>query len=390
MRRLLALVLGGMALAGGILIHRPDREGRLRQLQIGLNELSWLPASLGLLAVLLAILGSPWLWLPLLLGGAGTLLSLKPFIDHRAAAEDMASAMRMGLGRDYESRIPSAVRLRLLDTVWSLPNALGARERSTRVGIWRDLEYACPDGHPLLLDVYEPSLPPLVGDRYAAVIVLHPGGWREGDRGGWFEASNRLLAQQGYKVFDVQYRLSNRVKWPAQLHDVQSAIRWVKAHADQYRIDPNRVALLGRSAGGHLALMAAMRAEADTQVQAVVSIYGPLNMKWPDLEPDSAIIDLVGGRYPEKADAYTDANPLDWVRDDLPPLLLVEAMQDTLVPYVHGDLMLKRLLATNTRYVFLRVPWARHGFDALSFGLGAQLIQYHLDRFLAWSFYREG
>ena len=97
----------------------------------------------------------------------------------------------------------------------------------------------------------------------------------------------------------------------------------------------------------------------------------------------------MGGRYEDMPERYTDATPIDWVRDNLPPLLIIEAKNDTIVPNHHGDKITKRLAVTNTPYVHIRLPWARHGFDAVTFGLGAQLAQYHMDRFLACTFFTE-
>jgi acetyl esterase/lipase len=222
-------------------------------------------------------------------------------------------------------------------------------------------------------------------EKSPAIIVIHGGGWRNGEPGGWFAAHNRYFASQGYTVFDVEYRLSGVAKWPAQLEDVQAAIEWVKSHAEDYQIDPQRIGILGRSAGAHLALMAAYCGQ-DT-IRSVVSIYGPTELRWPDLEADSAIKALIGGTFEELPQAYENATPLNFVRDGLPPTLIIEGGMDTIVPYHHGDALVGRLSLTDTPFVLLRVPWSRHGFDAVLSGLGTQLTYYYLDRFLAWSLY---
>jgi acetyl esterase/lipase len=231
---------------------------------------------------------------------------------------------------------------------------------------------------------------PARGSRYPALITIHPGGWRDGDKGSWFEPRHRRLAAQGYVVFDIQYRLSGVAKWPAQLEDVKSAVRWVRQHAESYRVDQERIGLLGRSAGAQLAVMAAAHPDADTVVQAAVGLYGPMNMQWDYETMDEAIPALMGGLRRDMPEAYTAACPNDQVHAGMPPLLVVEGRRDAIVPPAyHGDPLAARMAFLDAVFVLLRIPWSRHGFDGVPFGLGAQVTDYHIDRFLAWSLYGE-
>lgn len=389
MLNLLSTTFGLLSAAVGVFIHTPDEDTPLRPFQIAFNELSWVSMLLGGLAVLLGVFGGKRTRLGIFSGLIGAALSASPFMQRRAAATDMESAMKAGFGRYYDRHIPSPMMQRMAQTTWSLPNALGARERELQARLWRDVVFAAPDGEPLKLDVYQPLIAPAVSDKYPAIIVLHGGGWRNGDKDDWFVPNNRYLASQGYVVFDAQYRLSRTAKWPACFDDVKQVIRWVKECADEYRVDPERIAIVGRSAGAHLALMAAYAPDVDTHIQAVVSVYGPTTLQFVDLPPQSPIVELMGGTYEQLPDAYDAASPVTYAADDLPPTLLLEGMMDTLVPNTHGDALVNRLSITNTPFALLRVPWGRHGFDAVTFGLGAQLTQYYIDRFLAWSLYRE-
>ncbi|MFN8373265.1 MAG: alpha/beta hydrolase [Anaerolineae bacterium] len=195
--------------------------------------------------------------------------------------------------------------------------------------------------------------------------------------------------------------MSPEAIWNAQLQDVQCAVAWVRANAEQYRVDTTRIALMGRSAGAHLALEAAYRpndatvdlaacgmAGVDTSVSAVVAFYPPTDLRMWDSTPEGALAALLGGLPADMPDVYADASPTEFVRDDLPPTLLLQGYMDDLVVPAHVELLHNLLLATNTPVVVLRVPWARHGFDFLIGGLGAQMVEYDIDRFLAWSFYR--
>ncbi len=389
MRRFITTTFGLFSAAAGLLLIKKDDNEALRPAQIAVNELSWFPALLGAIAVVWAVIGKPRLWLGLLTGAVGTALSLKPYMEYRATLDDAASAMRVGLGKNYEARIPADVQNRLLAAPLTLSNSFGHYVRETRARVWRDITYATPQGIPLKLDVYEPMTKPVRGEFYPAMIVIHGGGWQNGDKQEFFEPNNRYLANLGFVVFDIQYRLSGTFKWPAQFEDAQTALQWVHDHASEYKVDPRQIALLGRSAGAHIALMTGMRTDEANPVQAIIAFYAPADLKFAGLTPASQIYNLIGGPLEERPDTYHDATPLDWVRDNLPPIFFVEGMQDTIVPPHHGDKLSKKLSMTNTPYVQIRLPWARHGFDAVAFGLGTQLVQYHLDRFLACTFFSE-
>jgi acetyl esterase/lipase len=391
MRKIVTTGSGLLSLIGGLLVNLPDQWHSLRAVQIGLNELSWLPGIIGLVALLGGLRGKKRAWLAILSGGVGAALAAKPFLEYSAAAEDMANSMRAGFGRDYEAKIPAAMRARVAESTWSLENSLGKRERKAQGRLWRDIPFAERNGQRLHLDVYQPMVEPSVGELYPAIIVIHGGGWRHSDKGEWyFAAQNRYYASQGYVVFDIQYRLSDDAIWPAQLEDVQAAISWVKGHASDYKVDARRIALLGRSSGAHLALMAGYCPEDERGVQAIVSLYAPTELRLPDLAPDSGIVELMGGFPNDKPAEYDSATPIDFVGDGLPPTLMIEGGMDTIVPHFHGDKLANALSMTDTPFALLRAPWSRHGFDAIFSGLGGQLVQYHIDRFLAWSLYREG
>jgi acetyl esterase/lipase len=389
--RWLSFILGFAACFVGIQTVRRDREGRFRGLHILVNEYAWIAALVGVFAGVLGILRQPRMWPAVILGAIGTGASLRSVLVFSAVQDDMQRAMRAGLGQYYLAEISAAALKRVLPTPWSFANSLNTHSRQSRARIIRDVPFASPDGTTLKLDVYMPLVPPVRGERYPAIIALHVGGWRNGDKGMWFENHHRYLANQGYVVFDVQYRLSATAKWPAQLEDVQHAVRWVRYHAEQYQVDPERIALLGRSAGGHLALQAALRAsDPMAGVRCVVALYAPTDLQAEHLTSDSPVYQLMGGSYEELPDAYRDASAIEWAADDQPAILLIDGLMDTLVSRLHSEKMMDRFAPTNTRIVSLRIPWSRHGFDAVVGGMGAQLAQYHMDRFLAWNFYRTG
>lgn len=383
MRRFFTTVLSLIAATLGTLI-LGRTTNILWQFQLALNEFSWVAGIISLTAMIRG-----WRQRSLtsfVLGGYGLMASLWPiaWIPHTLIT--MEAEMQRGLGEDYALKIPPTMWPRLARYHWSLPNTLGRRNTSPRATVTTDIVYAKPGVRPLKLDVYQAQIRPAHGDLYPAIIAVHPGGWSNRDKGGWFTPHHRYLASQGYVVFDIQYRLSQEAIWPAPLEDILWALQWVRDHATDYRVDPDNIALMGRSAGGHLVLRAAYDERAS--VQAVVALYPPTDLRLWYTAIDSEVTNLMGGTMTEAPERYADASPVELARDGLPPTLLVTGLMDFDVSPAHTAALANRLMATNTRVVALHIPWARHGFDGVMPGLGAQVVQYNIDRFLAWSLYR--
>lgn len=340
-------------------------------------------------------------WRAILLGLLGLALGIRPLIRRKAVNRALSDAMREGLGAGWQAAIPPEMHRNFAQThrtdLWGPLRYL----LRIRVRVTRDVLFAAPEGQPLRLDVYD--LPRNDGPR-PAIVVVHGGAWFQGDKSTYdFGLHDRWLAAQGYVVFDVQYRLSGR--WPAPLEDVKCAIRWVRANAARYGVDPERIALMGRSAGAHLALLAAytpndmayssgcFRSETQPwfgdEVQAVVASYAPADLRlWP-AEPGGAIAQLLGGLPADLPARYAEASPVSHVRPGLPPTLLIHGQRDRLVPPTHSELLANLLRAAGVTTVLLRIPWGRHGVDSLLVGLTGPMIQYDVDRFLAWSLCRK-
>ncbi|MDB5295874.1 MAG: Alpha/beta hydrolase fold-3 domain protein [Phycisphaerales bacterium] len=176
------------------------------------------------------------------------------------------------------------------------------------------------------------------------VVVLHGGGWAAGSK----DSHNDLvvnLALRGYVAATVGYRFAPADPFPAQVHDVKCAVRYLRAHADQYNLDPTRLGAVGFSAGAHLSMMLGTTDKADglegeggwpepsSKVQAVVSFFGPTNLAAADLLPNTSPIlnKFLGGTLAQKPDAYKQASPVTFVRRDTAPMLLFQGTNDNLV-----------------------------------------------------------
>ncbi len=205
-----------------------------------------------------------------------------------------------------------------------------------RAELKTNIEYGRAGNQALLLDA---NVPEGTGP-FPVVIAIHGGGWCTGDKSGKgdFAPALKALTANHFTWFSIDYRLAPTNRWPDCLDDVQAAIRWVKAHAAEYKGDPDRIALLGYSAGGQLACLAATLARPDTRVQAVVGLAPPTDLaadaqhrgslkKWP------AMRNLLGrdSLDDETLKLLRQLSPINHVKPGLPPFLLMQGDSDKTV-----------------------------------------------------------
>lgn len=251
--------------------------------------------------------------------------------------------------------------------------------------------FARPEGQELKLDFYRPAIakdalqPPR-----PCVVVIHGGGWDGGDRTQLAEWNARFVAR-GYAVAAVSYRLAPQSIWPAQGDDVRSAIAWLKANAVRLEIDPTRLVLLGRSAGGQLATGVGYGAR-DPAIRGVIALYAPHDMPfaWSVSREDDALNSVklmrqyFGGPpdTPAQLARYESASGQWLATKDSPPTLLIHGVPDTLAWYRHSERLASRLAELGVPHTHLQLPWATHGFDFNPNGPGGQLADHAIARFL--------
>jgi acetyl esterase/lipase len=207
-----------------------------------------------------------------------------------------------------------------------------------------DVEFSRPDGVGLKLDL---ALPNEGSGPFPAVVCLHGGGWVGGDRK-QMARTIEVLARRGYVAAAPDYRLAPGHRFPACIEDSKAAVRWLRANAGKYRIDPRRVGVVGLSAGGHLALLLAVTGPGDglegtggnsdrsSAVQAVVSFAGPTDLTAEELWTKETLTrnlePLLGGPPRDKMDLYRKASPRHYSPAAPPPALLVHGGKDPVVP----------------------------------------------------------
>lgn len=301
----------------------------------------------------------------------------------------MQSNFEQNLGRSYLEKVPKDVLARMRKTPFSMLDAFRGIP-SGRVSHLSNINFANPGGVKLNMEVYKPTKK----GKNPALVIIYGGAWRSGSPRN-YEDFSYYMANQGYTVFAIAYRHAPKYKFPAQIEDVRSALQYIRDRADEYDADPNQMILFGRSAGAHLAMLAAYADDAPP-IRAVVNYYGPINLVGgynqppiPDpINSRDVLENFIGGSPQEFPLQYQAASPINYVKSALPPTLLIYGGRDNLVEAKYGRAMYEKLKEKNNTAVFLEIPWAEHAFDTIFYGVSNQLALFYTERFMAWSIYR--
>ncbi len=193
----------------------------------------------------------------------------------------------------------------------------------------------------LQLDLYAPAAPG--GGPFPGVIVIHGGGWANGNRQS-FRAMAQRLATQGFVAATIDYRLSGEAQFPAAVEDCKAAVRWMRANATRLRVDPGRIGAVGGSAGGHLAAMVALTGDAElfegggghpdasSALQAAVIMGSGVDQVTRALEAKRPIRNqfvFFGGPYEKRKETYRQGSPITHISKGDPPILIIEGQKDS-------------------------------------------------------------
>jgi alpha-L-fucosidase 2 len=225
-----------------------------------------------------------------------------------------------------------------------------------------DIEYGTADGESLKLDA---SIPEGEGP-FPIVVFIHGGGWGAGDKARDGIPSTEALTTAGFTWFSINYRLAPKHLWPACIDDVRTALRWIKAHAAEFKGDPNRIALVGYSAGGHLAALAATTARDDARPQAMVLFAGPTDLvadceRRGGLSPSlQALLSRKLALDDEARAILHEMSPLTHVSDKTPPCLLIHGTVDESVPYSQSVIFQAKLQELGVPGELVTIPGGEH------------------------------
>lgn len=252
------------------------------------------------------------------------------------------------------------------------------------------------DGIELKLDVWpakkksEEFLTPVI-------VQVHGGGWVGGDKG-QVQDWNQWMNDQGYTVFDVQYRMPPEAGWKDEVGDVKSALGWIVENADTYKIDSNRIILMGESAGGNLAMLAAYSMGdkhlspstdvPDVLVKAVINMYGPSDMTlfYKNNSSMRYVKDVmnqyIGGSPSEYPERYEMLSPISYVQKNTPPTITFLGTSDRIVPEEQATLLDEKLTKRGVAHELYLLPKVDHGFDANPGSLSTQFAKAKVKAFL--------
>lgn len=260
----------------------------------------------------------------------------------------------------------------------------GRRPRSRafdRVEIQRDIPYAATDNERQRLDLVLPKM--RAADKPLPVIVfIHGGAWRSGNKSGGVRRVAPFVAQGKYAGVSVGYRLTGDAIWPAQIHDCKAAIRWIRGNADKYNLNPDRIAVWGSSAGGHLVAMLGVTGDVpalegtlgkytdqSSKVYCVIDEYGPTDfLRMNDFpgtmnhdSPNSPESILIGGAIQENKDKARAACPLSYVSKGDAIFLIIHGTDDKLVPFNQSELLNAALEKAGLSSTLVPVKGGQHG-----------------------------
>lgn len=239
--------------------------------------------------------------------------------------------------------------------------------------IEKDIAYLEPDRKEKA-DLYLPANSP-AGVRRPAVVIIHGGGWSGGDKGAAREINiGTNLALNGYVGLSINYVLASTNKavskatWPQNLYDCKTAVRWLRKNAERLQVDPERIGVIGGSAGGHLAALLAVTGEKDDldpkgpygefscRVQCAVDLYGPADLS------DRAHLAMLGKSNEEAPELYRAASPVTYVDKNDPPLLIMHGTADKTVDIAQSKLFAAKLKEAGARHELVIVEGAPHTF----------------------------
>jgi acetyl esterase/lipase len=254
------------------------------------------------------------------------------------------------------------------------PTLIGAQEKKPEIRVDRDLVYGKGGETDLKLDL---AMPKEGKGPFPAIVCVHGGGWKAGNRQ-QLEKTIEGMAARGYVAVTVSYRFSPGARFPAQIEDCKAAVRWLRANAAKYQVNPERIGAVGFSAGGHLVCLLGTtdkndglegqggNPEQSSRVQAVVSFFGPTDFTtktWNEAVEKEFLIPLFGTTFEENPAIYKKASSITYVTKDDPPFLFFHGTEDRLVGIRHSQLLADKLQEVGVKAKVVVMEGAGHGWQ---------------------------
>ncbi len=255
----------------------------------------------------------------------------------------------------------------------AVPSLAFCQQSNPAITVEHDLVYGQGGQTNLKLDL---AMPKEGNGLHPALVCIHGGAWKSGNRQ---DLSKTIegFAGHGYVAVAVSYRLSDVAPFPAQIEDCKAAVRWLRANAKKYKIDPDRIGAMGFSAGAHLACLLGTtnkddglegnggNPEQSSRVQAVVSFFGPTDLTthdWTEKVEKDILVPFLGGTIEQKPEMYRRASPINYVTKDDPPFLFFHGTQDPLVGLRQSQMLAKKLRSAGVEADVVEMEGEGHGW----------------------------
>jgi acetyl esterase/lipase len=277
----------------------------------------------------------------------------------------------------------------LLAGLVALGAGVAAMRQQLRVQLVSDVTFTRVAGEELKVDL---ALPTGREGPFPAIVCIHGGGWVKGDRK-QMARTIEVLADRGFVALSPDYRLAPKHRFPAPIEDCKTAIRWLRANAKQYNVDPDRIGAIGFSVGAHLACLLGVTEKTDglegegfadqsSAVQVVVSFFGPTDLaggQWSEDVQEKNLNPLLGGPKSENPDGYRKASPVVYAdRKGCPPFLFFHGTKDETVPFEQSRLLSGKLQAAGGEATLIPVEGEGHGWGGETLARNIT----HMTRFL--------
>ena len=236
----------------------------------------------------------------------------------------------------------------------------------------KNIEYKNINGKSLQLDIYKPED---IKTKAPLLVFFHGGGWKGGNRADYL-VYLIAFAKRGYITATVSYRLLNDSPYPACVEDITDAVKWFFRNGETYGYDPDRIALIGGSAGAHLAMLAAYgwgnsdnsadsitSKGVDHKIKAIVDIYGPYDLTTDYARSQPLVTSFIAHSYEETPELYREASPKQYIDKNDPPTLIFQGTSDNLVPVSQSDNLKAHLDSLGVPCVYYRLPFWPHAMD---------------------------
>ena len=244
-----------------------------------------------------------------------------------------------------------------------VPLVLAIAAIQARAELKKDIEFSKAGSVSLTLDAFVPE-----GDGpFPTCILVHGGGFTKGDKTSFIKPLFAPLSEAKFAWFTINYRLAPDYRYPACVEDAETAIRWVRAHAKEYKVDPGRIALIGESAGGHIVSFVGTRAKGETALAAVAPFYGPHDLEFQADNRHAvgssltALLGISDELNEANRKVLREASPSTYVKGGMPPYLLIHGTKDDKVPYEQSVRFQKQMKAAGNVCDLITIPEGIHG-----------------------------